>query len=121
VKTMRAAIAALTVLVAAGCSGVYARQDVLLPAMQQVWPSLREQAARAGAGDAAVESALQQADTAVATGVGLHLVAWQQIDDLVLLDIQQRVMGGAISAGVALSQQERLTQFQRARGVEVGR
>ena len=101
------------------CAGAAARANVLLPAMQADWQSIRVAVDRqvATVDDLAQRQAVVAADAAMATGdpVAIAAVPWPLLDDAHEADVVRRIAAGEISPGVADSLRERLRQFAIAR------
>ncbi len=109
----------------AACSGITARQRVLLPAMQMAWPSIRaevdggiadgeaKQRLTTEQGDG-LRAAAAQASNAIETGAGVAAVPWPALRVEAEAGVAARVAGGAVSPGVAASLLERQAQFWRS-------
>jgi hypothetical protein len=104
-------IGVLALLVA--CTGLTARQKVLLPAMQSAWPAVKadlERGVPVRTDDiAAFDVALTAGDVAA-----IRLVPWQLLDESAQAGIAVRVTAGTITEGVAGSLRERLKNFREA-------
>lgn len=92
------------------CTGIKARQDVLLPAIQAAWPAVR---AEAMLGDPKVEPVAVQADTALQAGdkAAIGAVPWPLLQTAATAGISDKVTAGTVSVGVADSLRERDRQF----------
>lgn len=122
--TNRFAMWALTALLllfgtCSSCAGAAARDNVLLPAMQNDWQSIRPAVDRqvSTVDDLAQRQALVAADAALQTGdpVAIAAVPWQLLDDAHEADVARRIAAGELSSGAADSLRERLVQFAIAR------
>jgi hypothetical protein len=122
--TNRFAVWAMTALLllfgtCSSCAGTAARDNVLLPAMQNDWQSIRTAVDRqvSTVDDLAQRQALAAADAALQTGnpAAIAAVPWQLLDDAHEADVVRRIAAGEISPGVADSLRERLRQFAIAR------
>jgi len=105
------AIFLLLPLVLGGCTGTKIRSDVLLPRMQDAWPSLRADAERTEV-DPVV---LDEFELRLNQGASLAVFSqWPAVHARVLEGIQGRVDNGEIGEGVAVSLRERVRQFDAA-------
>jgi hypothetical protein len=112
------AASVLAILLTA-CSGVTARREVLLPAIRTAWGSVRIGVEREVAAQHHPTGAaeLAKADEALAAGVAARVMAvdWLLLEQLADADIERRTAAGEVSAGVAVSLRERITQLNAAR------
>lgn len=106
-----------------GCAGLNARQKVLLPTMQVVWPNVRVTAERGvealppeGRTEALATLDLFGAALTAGTEEGIAHVhpSWIQISAWADNGIDARVEAKEIGPGVALSLKERVRQFNDA-------
>lgn len=116
-KLMMAAI----LLVAAACSGVTAREEVLMRDMELAWPNVAENVKRGSAEDqtavlSAVSLALQSRDR-----YELAKVPVMSLLDLASIGVQKRVEAKEIGPGVAASLLERIRNFREAYLLAVSR
>lgn len=104
------AMAGIVVGQCAGCTGIKARQEILLPALVAAWPSVR---AEAVLGDATIEPTATSADAAFESQdkAQIALVKWSLIQAAATAGIAAKVQSGTVSAGVAESLRERDRQF----------
>lgn len=111
----------VAMLAAVACSGVTARENVLLPAMRLAWPQVQADAMVA---PTAAETAQIEAMTrALATGTvaAVKAVHWPQIQTAATRGIDKQVQDGQISEGVSGSLRERLKNFAESVTVFVSR
>ncbi len=111
----------LTAAIAVSCAGQKAREHVLLPAMRQAWPGVKEDAERGlvlapeqyiepgRAEIAAMEAALESGAT-----IRVALAAFELTPALAMLAINDMVAKNEIAIEVANSLVERLVQFDNA-------
>lgn len=109
----------LLVLLLTACAGTKARSEVLLPAIRTAWESVRVGVEREVAAQHHPTGAteLAKADEALDAGVAARVVAvdWLLLEQLADADIERRTAAGEVSAGVAVSLRERITQLNAAR------
>lgn len=112
----QAALAVITLILAAACAGTAARANVLLPAMRAAWPSIKQQAEQQAL--PAQVPIVEAMDAAIQIGTEAALAGadWPTVRSLAFARIQARAAAGEIGAGVAASLNERVTQF--GRGIE---
>lgn len=117
-KTIRRILPFLLLILVA-CAGAAARQNLLLPSMQQAWVGVRAQVADQllHVEDSATTAELAGADAALQTGdaVAVAAVDWPRIDAAAEASIERRVQAQDIGPAVAESLRERLRQFANAR------
>lgn len=106
---------------AGGCAGSAARQNVQLPAVQATWAQLREAVVRhvAVEHDDAADAALVAADSAVATGDSVQILAvdWASLHRAVELDVARQLAAGEIGPLGAESRRGLLLEFANARAI----
>lgn len=106
-------------LILVACAGATAREEVLLPAMEMAWPTVRAQVADQllHAPDDAATATLAAADQALATGnpAAFAAVDWATIDAAAEASIARRELAQEIGPDVAVLLRERLLQFRNAR------
>lgn len=106
-------------LILVACAGAAAREEVLLPAMDMAWPTVRAQVADQllHAPDVAATETLAAADQAIASGnaVAFAAVDWAAIDAAAEASIARRERAQDIGPDVAVLLRERLLQFRNAR------
>ena len=115
---MRNAIASLALLViTAACTGVAARNEALIPAMEVAWVNIQEDV-RAGAAveGVDVEPTIFAMTEALASGDRYQVLAvdWASMRTLAITGITSQVTNGEIGPGVAASLIERITNFDDA-------
>lgn len=113
----------IALLLVSSCTGITARNEALLPAMNLVWVRVLPQV-EAGIAisevDASIKASYQgQADAmtqALASGKRQDLISidWYLLRSLAEGHIRKRISDGEIGPGVAASLVERLDRFQEA-------
>jgi len=109
-------------LLASSCAGTAAREDVLMPAVQQAWPGVRADAQRgiaavypAGAPDEVVLP-LSRLDRAIFDGnrAKINLLDWEAIRFLALAGIDDRLAKAEIGPNGAKSFRDRVFYFDES-------
>lgn len=111
-NTRRDLWASALLLLAAACAGLAARDHVLLPALQDAWPSVAREI-DAGHPDAATVAIKDQADGALKAGdkIRIGAVSWPILRTAAEAGVAEMVRAGTVSPGVAGSLRERDRQF----------
>lgn len=108
-------------LLLAACAGTAARQNVQLPAMQSTWKGLREAALRqfAAEHDDALDAAIVAADSAMATGDPVQILAvdWKRIEKAIEIDLARQLATGQRGPLGAESRRGLLVEFADARAL----
>ena len=113
----RGALCALLLLsLAVACAGTAARGEVLWPTVASTWPKIKQNVEGGVAvlgGGPEVARAIAHMDGAVATNSrhALQGLNWLTLEPLARAGVRKRVDDGEIGAGVALSLNERITNF----------
>lgn len=106
---------------AGGCAGSAARENVQRPAIAATWAQLREAVVRQIAieHDDATDAALVAADSAIATGDAVQILAvdWKRIERAVELDVARQLAAGEIGPLGAESRRGLLVEFAEARAL----
>ena len=111
---MRKVLMGMMMLVAVACTGVTAREEVLMRDMALVWPNVAADVQRGSTEDVSaqiqlVTNALQTADR-----YELARTPVMSLLDLASIGIQKRVESKEIGAGVAKSLLERVRNFRES-------
>lgn len=109
-------IASVLLVALASCTANRVQQEVLLPAVQAAWPEVRFDIEQAPA-DFAVDAATLD-DVGEKLGLGIRVqirqIEWLPLEAAAIAGIDQQILDGMISEGVAVSRREQLDRFRDA-------
>lgn len=113
---IRLVLPMLLALLVASCTANRVQDRTLLPAVQSAWPGVREEieAAPPAVEVSAVELDLVEERLMSGQRVRIRQIEWLPLEVAAQAGIEQQILDGVISEGVALSLRERLDRFRDA-------
>lgn len=107
-------VAIATLMLLAACAGTRAKQNILVPQLQATWPEIRFDIERAAPEDALTIEEIDEAEGYIMSGIRVQLrkIYWPDLEAAALSGIEEQLLSGELSEGVAVSLREQLSNFR---------